>query len=372
MLANNGNSVIMCYVDYMDSYSKKLLNKIRRALLWLGLMMIISLTVMSIYGAFIGADRAEDFFNRLPLAVYWVALGFVLIIGIVIFPRLIRVPGLLLIHAGCVLVLCGGIWGSKAGHTLQKNLFGIDKIRAGAMAIAEGQSDDRVLLENREIEKLPFSIKLKDFRMEFYEPHYLLVQSRSDKRWKIPVVIGQDVPLGSEFGSVKVLRRFENFKIATEDGNRIITDNPQESYNPTLEIRLTKPDGTIEIKYVFEKYPGHGNRNDKLFFGYQRIVSEFISELQVIENGEVVAEKDIEVNHPLHYGGYHFYQYDYDHENLRYTKLKVVSDSGLPLVYAGYIMLCLGVVWHMWLRNIRKFKRLNKTDIWKRNLLLRV
>jgi hypothetical protein len=357
----------------MDSHSKKQSNKIRRALMWTGLVLIILLIFMSIYGAFIGAERAQVFFNRLPLAVYWVAFGFALTIGIVSFRRLIRIPGLLLIHAGCVVVLCGGIWGSQAGHALQKRFFGIDKIRAGRMAINEGQSDNRILPEgSKETETLPFDIKLKDFRMEFYEPHYLIVQSRQGQSWRIPAVIGRDVPLGGEFGSVKVLRRFENFRISTEGENRIITDNPQSGSNPALEIRITQPDGQVSINYAFEKFPGHGHPEDKLLFGYQRIVSEYISELQVLENGRVVAEKDIEVNHPLGFGGYHFYQHDYDHDNGRYTVLMVVSDSGLRLIYFGYGMLCVGVIWQMWLRNIGMFTRLKKTDRWKRNLLLRV
>ena len=46
---------------------------------------------LSIYGAFLGAERAEEFFNRLPLAVYWVALMIVLIIALASFRRLVYV-----------------------------------------------------------------------------------------------------------------------------------------------------------------------------------------------------------------------------------------------------------------------------------------
>ena len=31
-----------------------------------------------------------------------------------------------------------------------------------------------------------------------------------------------------------------------------------------------------------------------------------------------------------------------------YTILQVVSDSGLNLVYGGYVMLIAGVFWHFW------------------------
>jgi len=65
----------------------------------------------------------------------------------------------------------------------------------------------------------------------------------------------------------------------------------------------------------------------------------------------------VKVNHPLHYGGYYFYQHSYDAQDGQYSVLMVVSDSGLAFVYAGYAALCVGVVWNFWLRDIfRKAK----------------
>ena len=139
------------------------MNKFRRQVMWAALALIILLIFFSIYGAFIGAARAEQFFNRIPLAVYWMAFAILLVVGFFVFRRLLRVPGLLLMHAGCVLVLAGGMWGSRAGHALQKRLLGIDKIRTGRMFIYEGHRDNRVFQSERQYEKLPFSIGLKDF-----------------------------------------------------------------------------------------------------------------------------------------------------------------------------------------------------------------
>ena len=62
--------------------------------------------------------------------------------------------------------------------------------------------------------------------------------------------------------------------------------------------------------------------------------------------------KSIEVNKPLHYGGYLFYQQGYDGDAGRYTVLGVTSDKGLGIVFLGYILLCTGVFWHFWLRHI--------------------
>jgi len=359
--------------------------------MWVGLALIVFLLFLSIYGAFIGAARAKSFINRLPLVVYWITFTLLLITALVVFRRLVRVPGLLLIHLGCIFILAGAMWSSETGHKLQKKLFGIDKITDGQIVIYEESSQNRValgtaeelrnlsfsvdqqgrieyywqngenliMLEHRE---LPFFIRLKDFQIEYYKPAYLYIQTRDGQGWKIPVEISSEpVLLGPELDTVKILRTFENFKITIEGGNRKIIDDPQPGSNPALEVQITSPEGQVTTKYVFERFGGHTRPEDKFALSYRRVISDYISQLRIIEDNKVVAEKDIEVNHPLSFGGYHLYQLDYDHRAGRYTILEVVSDTGIPVVFAGYWMLCIGVLWHLWLRHIvAKIKSKNK------------
>jgi len=397
--------------------------------MWAALALIILLTAFSIYGAFIGAARAEQFFNRIPLAVYWIAFTILLIVAMNVFPRLIRVPGLLLMHAGCILILAGGMWGSRAGHALQKKFLGIEKIRTGRMTIYEGQSDNHVIVENEdqdylfslqpefesdldhrivseelrhEFEKhqmalsqnvkvmvkpegnawviadnlrayiarkensalniydptkeLPFSIGLKDFRIEYYEPVYLEIETSPGQNLRIPAEVGQECELGGELGKAKIVRAFENFKMSIEEGKRVAFDDPRPGSNPALEIEITDPNGEVTTQYVFSLMPGFGHTQSKVKLTYSRpvnrAISDYVSELEVVRDGQVVAEKDIEVNHPLYFGGYHFYQVDYDHEAGQYTVLSVQSDTGLQLVFIGYWALCIGIIWHLWLRHV--------------------
>jgi len=329
------------------------MNRFRRSILWAALVLILLLIFLSIYGAFLGAERAKKIFNSLPLAVYWIALTVLLIVGIIIFRRLVRMPALLLVHFGCILILAGSIWGSQAGHKLQKRLLGIDKIPTGQMLIYEGQHENRVVLEDaNQIGELPFYVRLKDFRVEYYKPDHLQIQSWQGKSWKIPVEIGKEILLGEDVGTIKVARKFESFKIKVEDGKNLPFDDPNSAANPALEVEIKSPDGKAATRYVFERFPGHTRPEDKLHLRYQRIISDYISELQIIRNNEVVVEKGIEVNHPLHFGGYHFYQHSYDADAGKYTILMVVSDTGLNLVYAGFLMLCIGALWHFWLKHL--------------------
>ncbi len=226
----------------------------RRAVMWAALALVILSVFLFVYGAFLGSYEAKNFFNSPALSAYWLAFMAFLAAAFVTFRRLIRLPGLLLIHAGCILILAGAVWGSGTGLKIHNRLFGTDKIQMGQMVIFEGDAENHILLENGGlIKELPFHIKLKDFRIEYYK---------------------------------------------------------------TESIR------------------------------------DYISDIQVIKDGNVVAEKSIEVNHPLHFGGYHFYQSSYDTAAHRYTVLSVVSDTGLGLVYAGYMTIGVGVFWHFWLRHI--------------------
>jgi len=329
------------------------MNKFKRTVMWIVLVLLILSIFLSIFGAFVGAEREREFFNSLPLAVYWLAFILLLIVGLTLFRRLVGVPGLLLIHTGCIAVLAGSMWGSEAGHKLQKELFRIDKIRKGQMVIPEGGRENRVLLENnKQIKELPFSVELKDFRIEYYKPQYLQIRTRQGKSWRIPVEIGTEFPLGADFGTVKILRAFENFKVNIEGGKNVPFDDPQPGFNPALEVQIESAEGQVVTKYVFERFGGHVQPADRLLLSYHRNISDYISELQIIENNKVVAEKNIEVNHPLKFGGYNFYQHSYDDQAGQYTVLLVVSDTGLTVVYAGYLMLCIGVCWHLWLRHL--------------------
>jgi len=325
------------------------MNRLKRMALWAALVAILLLAWLSIYGAFLGAERAQAFFNSPPLAVYWFALTAVLIAGLVLFRRLLQVPALLLMHVGSVLVLLGAMWGSNGGHAIAKQVFGIDKIPQGQMGILEQTQENRVVFaDSNEIRELPFSVRLKDFRIEYYEPGYLLIQSRAGQTWRVPAAAGQTVFLGETLGTVRIRRVFENLKIDMENGQVVAYDMPGGS-NPALEVTIEQPGSPPGKRYVFERMPGHVSPNDPLSMNYSRMVSDYISELEIVKDGQVVAAQNIEVNHPLHYGGYDFYQHSYGEDRLgEYTVLMVVSDSGLSLVYGGYVALIAGVFWHFW------------------------
>ncbi len=74
-------------------------------------------------------------------------------------------------------------------------------------------------------------------------------------------------------------------------------------------------------------------------------IKEFRCRVAVIEDGNRVAlTKEIRVNHPLQYKGYAFYQSGYNPKDPDWTGLEISRDPGLPLVYAGFLLLNAGVI----------------------------
>ncbi|MFA5784505.1 MAG: cytochrome c biogenesis protein ResB [Phycisphaerae bacterium] len=239
---------------------------LKRAVMWLGLMLIITLTVLSVYGTFVGAEHARILFNTPAMQIFWILLTITLVMSLIIFPTLIKRPSLLLAHMGCILILAGPIWSSATGHQIQKELFRSYEPGIGRMLIYEGQKTNEVVLPGYSgIYELPFDIALEDFRIEYY---------------------------------------------------------------------------------------------DSNASGQGRMPKDFLSDLRIIRDGKTVLEKTIEVNHPLHYGGYYFYQYSYDDQADRYTILAVVSDKGIFIVFTGYMLLTAGLFGCCWfapaIRRLRK------------------
>jgi hypothetical protein len=341
------------------------MKKLTRLILWLSLLAIIFFTALSILGAFKGPQKAKLLFNSIPLTVYFLALTTLLIAGLFSFKSLRKNPALLLIHIGSLLILAGAMYGSQKGHLLAEKFFKIKKVPQGYMAIFEGKSENKILADDFQhvLAELPFDIKLDDFRLEFYEPEktsksILTIETPTGDYFQLPAEPDRQIALGPEIGTLKILHSFKNFKINIKEGQKIITDEPNDPPNPTLHVELTAPDGKSYTRYVFENFPGFGESPDDLKLTYisQRPgqIRDFLSDIVVIENEKQILKKTIEVNHPLYYAGYHFYQHSYDPENQAYTILSVTSDSGLYAVFAGYLLLALGTIHRCWFRNIIK------------------
>ncbi|MCL1920069.1 MAG: cytochrome c biogenesis protein ResB [Kiritimatiellaeota bacterium] len=78
---------------------------------------------------------------------------------------------------------------------------------------------------------------------------------------------------------------------------------------------------------------------------------EYRSRIMILEPGKEPRTEDVRVNHPAYVHGYHIYQMSWgestDHYGrpVVYTVLQFIRDPGLPVVYAGFVVLLAGTLW---------------------------
>ncbi|RKY14016.1 MAG: hypothetical protein DRP52_01170 [Planctomycetota bacterium] len=314
------------------------------------LLFLTALTVFSVFGAFIGAGRAGRFFNSTPLALFWCLLFVFFITGFFVYASLRKNLVLMTIHAGCILVLAGGMAGSAKGRLLFDRLFDEHSFTRGAMSLHRGQSSHRVSLETG-IAEMPFAIRLKDAFIEYYDTPSFHLNFRNGSHFDIPAEVGQIVVLPDGLGIVEVVKAYQNFKMKQVNGRMTPYESAEPGSNPAYELTLT-PDGkAAETFYVFERLGMHAmsGRDYRAEYVAPRMVKDYKSILQVIDKGEVVRETTIEVNKPLYYGGYHFYQNTFAYDDTGpISGISITSVRGVWAVFVGYAMVFIGLVLRFW------------------------
>ena len=352
----------------------------RRYLLWISVVVLLLLAALSMVGSFLGAGRARAMFNSIPAVVLWCGLVFLLAAGLVSVKMLQR-PGLLAMHVGPMLILAGAMWGSTSAHQIRTLLAGEAKTPAGFMVIPEGEGQS--LLWDREmgahLGRLDFEVRLEDFSIEHYptDPQNrweFLVEAIAPntegqpiqwRRRRAPWGVGKE----QQLPFCEVTLRVDEYYL-----NRF-GSGPDAPILPAASVRLHLDEKTLDK--TLQPRPGldydrlhlaglydsarawHEAGSPVLYFQSPPVaVKDYKSALVIVQDGKEVARKTIEVNSPLHYGGYHFYQYDYDRVSGSYTVLAAVSDSGLYVTYAGFATLGGGAVLTMILPSVRRKKRL--------------
>lgn len=312
--------------------------------------------LLSIYGAFIGAERAKSLFNSTLMIVLWVSILLIFIIGSVVFSSLRKNVSLALIHIAPVLIIIGGMIGSEKGHQLQKKYLGIEKAYYGTMLIYEGSESDKIYLDGNSFVQLPFSLKLRDFKVLYYQKDTLYLDAGGGDIQSYD--LGDDSSIVFEDGTrLEVVKRFDNLRVDLNGKDRQIIDKPGEGLNYAAQVRIIYPNGKTITRYAFKSGLVSGGAMSADHISYHRTIRDYISSIDVIEDGKTIKTAEIEVNKPLHYGGYHFYQSSYDSKRGQYTVFSVHSDSGSMISYIGFIMLAVGIFWRFWFGKIFVFRK---------------
>ncbi|MHC4982657.1 MAG: hypothetical protein ACYTF6_05765 [Planctomycetota bacterium] len=347
------------------------MKKIRRLLPWVGLACIVALIALSIRGAFLGAERAREFFTSTALAVFWIFLAVAALAGVFFFRRARRSPGLLAMHLGWVLITAGGLWASQAGHSLEAKLGMPKKIREAYMELWEGEPTAYVL--NRELDsiigELDFALELKKFWIEYYpirDPQWhfaYIVFPEADKppvtaklSWQIgrPMRIPHtDVDLtilyfAAKPDKVPEIRGHRPLRAAaTLKLTRGLLSSPAN----LLFVEEGRDGCMLELDSVYASPSDWVDAGSPRIFlaGWPQQPRAYKAEVSVQKAGRETERSVVEINKPLHYGGYHFYFPKQDPARWERVALIVRSDSGLWAAYGGFMLLGAGAFWHFWL-----------------------
>jgi hypothetical protein len=382
------------------------MKQLRQAILWVVLAAIGLMIALSILGAFLGADRAKDLFNSTPLVAFWCALAALLIGGFVFFRRLVATPAGLAMHLGTLLVVAGAMWGSDQAHALRKewlggqaltlegvsaplhlrairaicNPLGItgDKTPSGFMVLFKGQTDNGLMDADMTLRvgTLPYSLRLDDFWIEYYpvpdQPWGLIVlapvtdaagQPIHEHQVIVPWKVGEESDVPHTSARLKVLQYLQHARATADGGATADAASPSAAMEVELSVGDRRqhawlvPHGDeqvvrLDLGPILKNVPaGQGTDEgpDLYFVSPLGDIKAYKSAVTVLAGGQKAGQAVIEVNHPLHWGGYHFYQHSYDKRNEAYTVLHAVSDSGLWAVYLGLTLLVVGAFWRFWL-----------------------
>jgi len=196
-----------------------------------------------------------------------------------------------LVHTGFILLIIGGAMISRADYRSQASGY------PGEM-LAHDES------------VWGFNVRVDDFQIEYY-----------------PLGPGQWVQL-DKFQFAKILKANPDSTFDIETSG-----NESEILRNVTADRLTN-----KIDYRYDN-----SRID------QGNISDYIATLTVVENGKDVFTDRVEVNHPLRHKGYRFYQSSFndrrtDEQGRWTTVLSIRKDKGSPFVWAGIIIVSLGLL----------------------------
>lgn len=274
-----------------------------------------------------------------------------------------RSAGSFLSHISILIILFGALIGIIFG---QKDYIKISK----------GQEVNFLIFRGQKI-PLGFSLRLDDFiyneNIDSKEKLFVYQRPKSEKGTcdmhkgqasekaqcllaEIPVNMGIEQGIGNTGYRIKVVRYIPDFVMDTS--TKVVSSRSANADNPAVEVELKGPKGEIKSAWLFARFPQMHQEisaDFKIIYNWApRRAKDFISKVTILKSGKEVLRKDIQVNAPLNFASYNFFQSSYDNQNLSWSGLQVVKDPGVPVIYAGFILLIIGLVMIFYIGPLRR------------------
>jgi len=339
--------------------------KVGQFIHWLGVAMLAALVALSVVGAFLGAQRASEVFNSVPMAAYWVVLACLLVAAGVAMRQVRSKPFLLLMHLGGVLIIASAMYGSDAGHRLTERLGAPHKARRVSVMLREGQQSSTLEVQGGK-SQLPFAVRLDRFVIDYHArtglPWKLLMlgADQADQPITVEWRLGKPIEAPQLGLTVEAIQYLPHAAVAT-DGQAAAAPKP-DSPDAAMEFILRRQGQ--EIRGWLTPVSGvHGISawsGRDVTAGWPEMVlvrpppapRQFSSQVTILASGQPPGSATIAVNRPLHRGGYFLFQHAFglDPQTRRpYTVLLAQSDRGVYPALTGLVLLMAGTMGHFWL-----------------------
>jgi hypothetical protein len=235
--------------------------------------------------------------------------------------------GHLALHLGVVVVLAGGLASQLGGMR-------------GRLDLREGQAADLVMRTGRVPEgaaravPLGFALRLDAFSVDHYDELYRLrCYEVRDGRWRTTGSWSPD-----EAGAWTALPAGGRFRVTElrPGGVASVALEVEDGRGPPRRVLLAA-DHTRPLYLRSGGVLAFEERHDA--------IRAFASRVTVLEQGREVGRATIRVNEPFAWKGFLFYQSSWNEQDLGWSGLNVVRDPGTPVVFGGFVLMALGVVW---------------------------
>jgi len=170
------------------------------------------------------------------------------------------------------------------------------------------------------------------------------------------VQLGQKVELGESGWTIRIAERLVRPRFTLE-----ATPSLDPRADPAVKVNLRRKDDAAENSLWLTPNTVGEMGQTKLLYSREFKPKQYTSDVTFVVDGRGTDRGEIKVNAPLAYRGFTFYQSSYGDDGGLFSVLQVKRDAGAPIVYIGFGLLCLGLLYVFYIKPLLA-KKGNRTS----------
>jgi hypothetical protein len=159
------------------------------------------------------------------------------------------------------------------------------------------------------------------------------------------VQLGQKVELGETGWTMRIAERLVRPRFTLE-----ATPSLDPRADPAVQVTMKEKDDAAENTLWLTPNTVGEMGQTKLLYSREFRPKQYVSDVTFVVNGRAIDRGKVKVNAPLTYRGYKFYQSSYGDDGGLFSVLQVKKDAGAPIVYVGFGLLCLGLLYVFYIK----------------------